>query len=154
MAKGITARDLTHGIKGMSENTIIEKCEAFLKDVETTVYDENGKVLKNPFGIVPTFSAFADYIGQPRAGMHEWIRLHPTAGKQMKDMVSDTIAAGAMQKAYDTRMANFALKHWCDWEDQPQKKDSKGKDVADEEKAQEKLKEYIATERRKGLKVV
>lgn len=154
MAKGITAKDLTKGIKGTSESEMITLCEEFLKDVESTVYDDEGKVLKKPFTIVPTFSAFADYIGKPRADMHEWVRLHPTAARQMKDMVADTIAAGSMHKAYEPRIAVFALKNWCGWEEQPQKKDNKSKEVADEEKAKEKLNEYIATERRKGLRVV
>ena len=141
MGKLITADDLTKGIKGMSENEVISKCESFLKMVEG-----------NGFSIVPTFSAFADYIKQPRADMHEWIRLHPVAGRQMRDMVADTIAAGAMQKAYESRIAAFALKNWCGWEEQPTKQASKSKEVADEKKAANKLKEYMATERK--LKVV
>ena len=140
MAKELTANDLIHGIKGMSESDMISKCESFLKEVEST------------FEIVPTFSAFADYINQSRADMHEWVRLHPVAARQMRDMVADTIAAGAMRKAYESRIATFALKNWCGWEEQPQKKDSKSKEVADEKKAANKLKEYMAAERR--LKVV
>lgn len=136
MAKAITADDLLRGIKGMSESEMISKCEAFLKEVETT------------FEIVPTFSAFADYIHQSRAEMHEWVRLHPVAAQQMRGMVADTIAAGAMRKAYESRIATFALKNWCGWEEQPQKKDSKSKEVADEKKAADKLQEWMATERK------
>lgn len=150
--KELTADDLIYGIKGMSESDMISKCEEFLKDVESTVCDKDGNIIKPPFGIVPTFSAFADYIQQSRADMHEWVRLHPVAAQQMRDMVADTIAAGAMRKAYEPRIATFALKNWCGWEEQPQKKDSKSKDVADEKKAANKLKEYMAAERR--LKVV
>ena len=121
----------------MSEEEIIGKLEAFLKSVE-----------KNGFEIVPTFSAFADYIKQPRAGMHEWVRLHPVAAEQMRGMVADTIAAGAMQKKYESRIASFALKNWCGWEEQPTKKVSKSKEVADEKKAADKLQEWMATERK------
>ena len=136
--KAFTADDLIHGIKGMSESDMISKCEAFLKSVEAQGYE-----------IVPTFSAFADYIRQSRADMHEWVRLHPVASRQMRDMVADTIAAGAMRKAYEPRIATFALKNWCGWEEQPQKKDSKSKEVADEAKAARKLDEYYASERKK-----
>ena len=132
----------------MSESDMISKCEEFLKDVESIVYDNNGNVIKPAFGIVPTFSAFADYISQSRADMHEWVRLHPVAAKQMRDMVADTIAAGAMQKAYEARIATFALKNWCGWEEQPTKQTSKSKEVADEKKAADKLQEWMATERK------
>lgn len=152
--KKLTAQDLINGVEGMSERELIEKCEEFLKDVETTVTDENGKIIKKPFGIVPTFSAFADYIGQPRAEVHEWLRVHPTAGRQMRDMVADTIAAGSMMKAYESRIASFALKNWCGWEEAPNKKSRTSKDTADEQKAKEQLDAYIATERRKKFKVV
>ena len=154
MAKEITAEDLISGIEGMSEREVIEKCEDFLKDVESTVTDEEGKIIKKPFGIVPTFSAFADYIGQPRKDVHEWIRVHATAGKQMRDMVADTIAAGSMMKAYEPRIASFALKNWCGWEEAPNKKSRTSKDTADEQQAKERLDAYIATERRKKFKVV
>jgi len=129
--------DLTKGIKGMSEDEVIKKCEAFLKRVENT-----------DFSIVPTFSAFADYIKQSRADMHEWVRLHPVAARQMRDMVADTIAAGAMQKAYEARIATFALKNWCGWEEQPKKTATKSKEVADEKKAADKLQEWMAGERK------
>lgn len=144
--KGITASELTKGIKGISEKDMISKCEDFLKDVEMKVVDEEGKILKLPFGIVPTFSAFADYIGQSRADMHEWVRLHPTAADQMKAMVADTLAAGAMYKAYEPRIATFALKNWCGWEEAPQKSGSKRKEVASEKKAKEDLRAYIEAE--------
>lgn len=144
--KGITASELTKGIKGISEKDMISKCEDFLKDVEMKVVDEEGKLIKPPFGIVPTFSAFADYIGQSRADMHEWVRLHPTAADQMKAMVADTLAAGAMYKAYEPRIATFALKNWCGWEEAPQKSGSKRKEVASEKKAQEDLRAYIEAE--------
>lgn len=144
--KGITASELTKGIKGISEKDMISKCEDFLKDVEMKVVDEEGKIIKLPFGIVPTFSAFADYIGQSRADMHEWVRLHPTAADQMKAMVADTLAAGAMYKAYEPRIATFALKNWCGWEEAPQKSGSKRKEVASEKKAQEDLRAYIEAE--------
>ncbi len=127
----------------MSEAEVISKCEAFLKHVEAT-----------DFSIVPTFSAFADYIEQSRADVHEWLRGHPTASKQMRGMVADTIAAGAMVKAYESRIASFALKNWCGWEDAPTAKGQKSHAKADEKKAKEALDEYIAMERRKGLKVV
>lgn len=140
---GVTAKDLTNGIKGMQASKILAECERFLKNVE-----------KHDYEIVPTFSAFADFIKQPRTDMHEWLRLHPVEGKQMRDMVADTIAAGAMKKAYESRIATFALKNWCGWEEQPQKTASKSKEVADEQKAATKLQEYMATERRAGLKVV
>lgn len=144
--KGITASELTKGIKGISEKDMIYKCEDFLKDVEMKVIDEEGKILKLPFGIVPTFSAFADYIQQSRADMHEWVRLHPTAADQMKAMVADTLAAGAMYKAYEPRIATFALKNWCGWEEAPQKSGSKRKEVASEKKAKEDLRAYIEAE--------
>lgn len=138
-----TAKDLIKGIKGMSESDVMEKCEAWLKGIES-----------NDFELVPTFSAFADYIRQPRADVHEWIRLHPVVGKSMRDMVADTLAAGAMKKAYESRIATFALKNWCGWDEQPAKTASKSKEVADEKKAASKLQEYMASERRNGLKVV
>ena len=129
--------DLTKGIKGMTEDEVIAKCESFLKKVET-----------DNFEIVPTFSAFADYIKQSRADMHEWVRLHPVAATQIRGMVADTIAAGAMVKAYESRIATFALKNWCGWEEQPAKKASKSKEVADEKKAADKLQEWMAGERK------
>lgn len=152
--KKITAKDLTDGVAGMSEREMVEKCEEFLKDVEMTVLDEEGEVIKPPFAIVPTFSAFADYINKPRADVHEWVRLHPTAGKQMRDMVADTIAAGSMKKAYESRIASFALKNWCGWEEAPKQSSRSSKDTADEKKAREQLDEYIAAERRKNFKAV
>ena len=152
--KKLTAQDLISGMEGMSEREVIEKCEDFLKDVESVVMDEDGKVIKKPFGIVPTFSAFADYLGQPRADVHEWIRIHPTAGKQMRDMVADTIAAGSMMKAYESRIASFALKNWCGWEEAPKRSSRTSSETADEKQAREQLDAYIATERRKKFKVV
>lgn len=154
MAEKITAKDLIKGVKGFSESTMISKCEEFLKSVESAITDEEGEVIQEPFSIVPTFSAFADYIKQPRADVHEWVRTHPTAGKQMRDMVADTIAAGSMKKAYEARIASFALKNWCGWEETPAKQGRKAKETADEKVAQERLDEYIADERRKGLRVV
>lgn len=149
----VTAKDLTRGMKGKSEAEVLEKCEEFLKDVESTVTDEDGKVIKAPFSIVPTFSAFADYIGQPRRDVHEWLRIHPAAAKEMKGMVADTIAAGSMKKAYEPRTAAFALKNWCGWEDAPKKQGKTSKEVADEKEAAEKLDAYYANERRKRFKI-
>ena len=142
MGELITAKDLTSGVKGMSEKTIIGKFEEFLKAVESDGYK-----------IVPTISAFADYIEKPRGDVHEWFRLHPTASKQMRDMCADTIASGAMLKKYVPNVTNFALKNWCGWEEAPQKKAKTGKEVADEKKAAEKLDAWAA-ENRKRFKVV
>ena len=147
--KDITAKELTSGIKGISEADMVAKCEDFLKNVEMKGVDEDGNIVKMPFNIVPTFSAFADFIEQSRADMHEWVRLHPTAADQMKAMVADTLAAGAMYKAYEARIATFALKNWCGWEEAPQKQGSKRKEVADEEKAKANLRTYIETEKTK-----
>ena len=143
MGELITAKDLTSGVKGISERRMIADFEEFLKMVE------NGD-----YSIVPTISAFADSIGKPRGDVHEWFRLHPTASKQMRDMCADTIASGAMLKKYVPNVTNFALKNWCGWEEAPAKKGKTSKDVADEKKAQEKLDAYMATERRKAFKVV
>lgn len=143
MAELITAKDLTSGVHGISEKTMIRDFEAFLKGVE-----DNG------YAIVPTISAFADYIEKPRGDVHEWFRLHPTASKQMRDMCADTIASGAMLKKYVPNVTNFALKNWCGWEEAPQKKGKTSKEVADEKKAAEKLDAYYAAERRKNFKVV
>ena len=150
----LTLKDLTSGIKGMTETEVIAKCEDFLRDIETTVVGEDGQIIKLAYTIVPTFSAFADYMGQQRADVHEWVRLHPVAAKTMRDMVADTLAAGAMKKAYESRIATFALKNWCGWDEQPQKNASKSKEVADEKKAAALLQEYNAAERRAGFKVV
>ena len=139
----ITAKDLTSGVKGMSERTMTSSFEAFLKGVEADGYK-----------IVPTISAFADFIEKPRAEVHEWFRLHPTASKEMRDMCADTIASGAMLKKYVPNVTNFALKNWCGWEEVPQNKGKTSKEVADEKKAAEKLDAYMAAERRKALKVV
>lgn len=127
----------------MSAKTMLTHFEAFLKNVERDGYQ-----------VVPTISAFADYIDKPRADVHEWFRLHPTESKQMRDMCADTIASGAMLKKYVPNVTNFALKNWCGWEEAPQKKGQKSRKPADEEKAKAALDAYIATERRKGLKVV
>lgn len=143
MAKGITARELNSGVKGMAARTMLASFEEFLKKTEA-----------DDFAIVPTISTFADYIGKPRADVHEWFRLHPTESKQMRDMCADTIAMGAMLKKYVPNVTNFALKNWCGWEEAPQKKGQKSKEAADEKKAKEALDAYIAAERRKGLKVV
>lgn len=141
MGELITAKDLTSGVKGMSEKKMTSSFEDFLKDVEG-----------NGYSVVPTISAFADFIGKPRADVHEWFRLHPTASKQMRDMCADTIASGAMLKKYVPNVTNFALKNWCGWEETPQKKGKTSKEVADEKKAAEKLDAWTA-ERRK-FKVV
>lgn len=134
MAKKITAKDLTSGVKGMSEANMLAKFEEFLKKVETDGYK-----------IVPTISAFADFMEKPRADVHEWFRLNVTASKQMRDMCADTIASGAMLKKYVPNVTNFALKNWCGWEEAPQKKGQKSKTKADEAKAEQALDEYIAT---------
>lgn len=133
----VTARDLTSGVKGMSAKTMLQKFEDFLKNVESDGYK-----------IVPTISAFADFIEKPRADVHEWFRLHPTESKQMRDMCADTIASGAMLKKYVPNVTNFALKNWCGWEEAPQKKGQKSRKTADEKKAKEALDTYISTEKR------
>ena len=143
MDEMITAKDLTSGVKGMSERTMLTSFEDFLKKVENDGYS-----------IVPTVSAFADYIEKPRADVHEWFRLHPTASYQMRDMFADTIASGAMLKKYVPNVTNFALKNWCKWEEAPRKAGKTSKEVADEKKAAEKLDAYMAAERRKAFKVV
>jgi hypothetical protein len=143
MGELITAKELTSGVKGMSEKTVIGKFEEFLKSVESDGYK-----------IVPTISAFADFIEKPRGDVHEWFRLHPTASKQMRDMCADTIASGAMLKKYVPNVTNFALKNWCGWEEAPTKKGKTSREVADEKKAKEALDAYMAAERRKGFKVV
>lgn len=139
----ITAKDLTSGVEGISESTMIQRFEEFLKGVEAEGYK-----------IVPTVSAFADYIGKPRGDVHQWFRIHKTASDQMKLMCADTIAGGAMLKKYVPNVTNFALKNWCGWEEAPQKKGKKSRESADEKKAKEALDAYIATERRKSFKVV
>ena len=126
MGELITAKDLTSGVKGMPEKTMFARFEEFLKKVEADDY-----------AIVPTISAFADYIEKPRADVHEWFRLHPTASDQMRDMFADTIASGAMLKKYVPNVTNFALKNWCKWEEAPRKIGKTGKEVADEKKAAE-----------------
>ena len=142
MGELITAKDLTSGVKGISEKRMIADFEEFLKMVE------NGD-----YSIVPTISAFADSIGKPRGDVHEWFRLHPTASKQMRDMCADTIASGAMLKKYVPNVTNFALKNWCGWEEAPTKKGKTSKEVADEKKAAEKPDAWAA-ENRKRFKVV
>ena len=127
----------------MAERTMFKEFEAFLKKVEADGYV-----------IVPTISAFADYIEKPRADVHEWFRIHPTASDQMRDMFADTIASGAMLKKYVPNVTNFALKNWCKWEEAPQKKAKTGKDVADEKTATEKLDAWTAENRRQRFKVV
>lgn len=139
----ITAKDLTSGVEGISEKTMIQRFEEFLKGVEAEGYK-----------IVPTVSAFADYIEKPRGDVHQWFRIHKTASDQMKLMCADTIASGAMLKKYVPNVTNFALKNWCGWEEAPQKKGKKSRESADEKKAKEALDAYIATERRKSFKVV
>ena len=143
MDKMITAEDLMNGIKGMSASDVLGLFEMFLKDVE-----------QNNYSIVPTISAFADFIGFPRADVHEWFRLHPTESDQMRDMFADTIASGAMLKKYVPNVTNFALKNWCKWEEAPKKQGKTSKEVADEKAAKEKLDAYMASERRKSFKVV
>ena len=133
MGELITAKELTSGVKGMSEKTVIGKFEEFLKTVESDGYK-----------IVPTISAFADFIEKPRGDVHEWFRLHPTASKQMRDMCADTIASGAMLKKYVPNVTNFALKNWCGWEEAPTKKGKTSREVADEKKAKEALDAYMA----------
>ena len=140
--KKVTAKDLRSGAKGMSESTMLRLFEEFLKGVEA-----------DGFVIVPTLSTFADSINKPRADIHEWFRLHPTASKQMRDMCADTIAMGAMLKKYVPNVTNFALKNWCGWEEAPQKKGQKSRKTADEKKAEEALDTYIAAKRR-DFKVV
>lgn len=142
MGELITAKDLTSGVKGMSEARMIAEFEEFLKMVESGDYS-----------IVPTVSAFADSIGKSRGDVHEWFRVHPTASEQMRRMCADTIASGAMLKKYVPNVTNFALKNWCGWEEAPSKKGKTGKDVADEKKAAEKLDAWAA-ENRKRFKVV
>ena len=142
MGELITAKDLMSGVKGMSERTMFKEFEAFLKKVEADGYK-----------IVPTLSAFADYIEKPRADVHEWFRIHPTASDQMRDMFADTIASGAMLKKYVPNVTNFALKNWCKWEEAPTKKAKTGKEVADENIANERLDAWAA-ENRKRFKVV
>ena len=137
MAKGITAKDLNTGVAGMSAKTMLGKFEEFLKTVES-----------NGYAIVPTISSFADFIEKPRADVHEWFRLHPTESKQMRDMCADTIASGAMLKRYVPNVTNFALKNWCGWEEQPQKKGQKSRQTTDEKKAKEALDTYYKTEKR------
>ncbi len=139
----ITAKDLTDGVAGISEKEMIGRFEEFLKGVE-----------KKGYIIVPTISAFADYIEKPRGDVHEWFRIHKTASEQMRLMCADTIASGAMLKKYVSNVSNFALKNWCGWEEAPQKKGKKSRESADEKKAKEALDAYIATERRKNFKVV
>lgn len=143
MGELITAKDLTEGVKGMRESEMSASFEAFLKDVEDGDYK-----------IVPTISAFADFIDKPRADVHEWFRVHPAASKTMRDMCADTIASGAMLKKYVPNVTNFALKNWCNWEEAPKKKGTKSTSKADEKEAKEALDAYIATERRKSFKVV
>ena len=142
MGELITAKDLMSGVKGMSERTMFKEFEAFLKKVEADGYK-----------IVPTLSAFADYIEKPRADVHEWFRIHPTASDQMRDMFADTIASGAMLKKYVPNVTNFALKNWCKWEEAPQKKAKTSKEVADEDIANKRLDAWAA-ENRKRFKVV
>lgn len=121
----------------MTEKTMLQHFEEFLKSVES-----------DGFRTVPTISTFADSIEKPRADVHEWFRLHPTASKQMRDMCADTIAMGAMLKKYVPNVTNFALKNWCGWEEAPQKKSSKSKTTADEKKAKDALETYITTEKK------
>ena len=142
MSELITAKDLTSGVKGMSEKNMLAKFEEFLKGVEADDYS-----------IVPTISAFADFMEKPRADVHEWFRLHPTASDQMRDMFADTIASGAMLKKYVPNVTNFALKNWCKWEEAPKKTGKTSKEIADEKAAAEKLDAYW-TEKRKSFKVV
>jgi hypothetical protein len=136
----VTAEELLTGIKGMSEAEVLHSAEDFFKDVEN-----------NGYVIVPTLSAFADYIEQSRADVHEWVRLHPTASKQIAAMCADTIASGAMLKKYVPNVTNFALKNMCGWEEAPKQSSSKSKETADEKKAKSMLDEYMAQERRKKL---
>ena len=133
MAKKITAKDLMSGVKGISESEMCSRFEEFLKKVEGDGYK-----------IVPTISAFADFMDVSRSDVHEWFRTNPTASKQMRDMCADTIASGAMLKKYVPNVTNFALKNWCGWEEAPQKKGQTGKTKADEQKAEKALDEYIA----------
>jgi len=141
--KKITANDLINGIKGWSEADMLRSAEDFFKNVE-----------QNGYEIVPTLSAFADSINQSRADVHEWVRLHPTASKQIAAMCADTIASGAMLKKYVPNVTNFALKNMCGWEEAPSKKSQTSKESADEKKAQKLLDEYIASERRKAIRAM
>lgn len=133
----VTAKDLTSGIKGWSEAMMLKSAEEFFKKVENDGY-----------AIVPTLSAFADYIEQSRADVHEFVRIHPTTAKQIASMCADTIASGAMLKKYVPNVTNFALKNMCGWEEAPTRKSQTSKSVAEEKKAKEMLDEYVAENRR------
>ena len=143
MGELITAKDLTSGVQGISEATMVKRFEEFLKGVEADGY-----------AIVPTISAFADYMQKPRGELYKWLRGHPATANNMKEMCADTIASGAMLKKYVPNVTNFALKNWCGWEEAPTKKGKTSREIADEKKAQETLDAYLAAERRKGFKVV
>ena len=143
MSEMITAKDLTSGVKGMGEKNMLAKFEEFIKGVEADGYK-----------IVPTISAFADFMDKPRCDVHQWFKEHPTAADRMQAMFADTIASGAMLKKYVPNVTNFALKNWCKWEEAPKKEGKTSKEVADEQKAKEKLDAYMANERRKSFKVV
>ena len=72
----------------------------------------------------------------------------------MRDMVADTIAAGSMKKAYEPRIASFALKNWCGWEEAPKQSGRKAKETADEKAAKERLDAYIDDEKLRRFKIV
>lgn len=134
--KKLTAKDLLSGTKGWTEAEFLAKLEDFLKNVEG-----------NGYIIAPTLSAFADYVEQPRADVHEWIRIHPVAGNQAKSMVADTFTSGAILKKYVPNATNFALKNICGWAEQPTTGVQSSKEKADEKKAESLLSEYLAQER-------
>jgi hypothetical protein len=144
MAKNeLTLKDLIETVDGVSEKQMLGRFEEFLKQVEA-----------NDFEIVPSISAFADFLSFSRADVRRWFGEHPTASTQMRDMCADTIASGAMLKKYDARVTSFALKNWCGWRETPKELAKDSKEIANEEKAKALLAEYTARDRRKKYRVV
>ena len=137
MEKKLELKDLTEGLAGVAEDEMLAKFEDFLKYIEANGYEK-----------VPSRSAFADYIGHSRSEVYKWISAHPFTNDKMRNMLSDTLVAGAMLKKYVANVTSFTLKNWCGWEEAPKTNVSEANKMAKQEKkAQHLLDEYIAEER-------
>ena len=87
--------------------------EDFTTRFEEYLKDQDGTFAERP----PSFSRFADWLGQSRSTVLRYVGKWPEADRMNKQMLADVIVEHTVVGDYRDAPGIFALKNRCDWTD-------------------------------------
>lgn len=97
--------------KMFTEKQVREKMLEYYNSVIASFYGDE-------FPSFMTETGFADKLGCDKRTLYNYFNNYfPHLKKEFEELRGETLAMGAMLGRYQSTMAIFAQKNWCDWKD-------------------------------------